>query len=123
MHATNLFVYGFLALHIWNKHESAHTMNTLAFIGLVADMAYNQFMIKDLENELGHGAGGPWFLSLSFIVFFGISKAFVPVVATILSNATETIVSNATETILSNVSEAATVAATILSNETTAAGN
>ncbi len=53
-------------------------MNTLAFIGLVADMAYNHFVIKDLEHELGHGAGGPWFLSLSFIIFFGLSKALLP---------------------------------------------
>ena len=75
-HATNLFIYGFLAFHVYNKHASV--MNTLAFVGLVADMAYNQFVIKDLEQELGTGAGGPWFLSLSFIVFFGVSKAFLP---------------------------------------------
>jgi hypothetical protein len=75
-HATNLFIYGFLAFHIYNKHNTL--MNTLAFVGLVADMAYNQFVIKDLEQELGTGAGGPWFLSLSFIVFFGVSKAFLP---------------------------------------------
>jgi hypothetical protein len=78
-HATNLFVYGFLVFHIYNKHDSL--MNSIAFAGLVADMAYNQFVIKDLEHELGHGAGGPWFLSLSFIVFFGVSKAFGTVVA------------------------------------------
>jgi hypothetical protein len=76
IHATNLFVYGFLAFHIYDKHASF--MNTVAFVGLVADMAYNQFVIKDLEHELGHGAGGPWFLALSFIIFFGVSKAFLP---------------------------------------------
>ena len=75
IHATNLFVYGFLAFHIYDKHASV--MNTIAFVGLVADMAYNQFVIKDLEHELGHGAGGPWFLALSFIIFFGVSKAFL----------------------------------------------
>ena len=76
IHATNLFVYGFLAFHIYSNHASL--MNTLAFVGLVADMAYNQFVIKDLEHELGHGAGGPWYLSLSFIIFFGLSKALLP---------------------------------------------
>jgi hypothetical protein len=71
-----MFIYGFLAFHLYNKHLSV--MNTLAFVGLVADMAYNQFVIKDLEQELGTGTGGPWFLSLSFIVFFGVSRAFLP---------------------------------------------
>lgn len=60
-------------------------MNTLAFVGLVADKAYNQFVIKDLEHELGHGAAGPWFLSLSFIIFFGLSKVFLPVAAVALA--------------------------------------
>jgi hypothetical protein len=71
-----MFIYGCLAFHLYNKHLSV--MNTLAFVGLVADLAYNQFVIKDLEQELGTGTGGPWFLSLSFIVFFGVSRAFLP---------------------------------------------
>jgi hypothetical protein len=75
--ATNLFVCGFLVFHIYNKHDSLKS--TLAFTGLVAYMAHALFIIKDLEHELGHGAGGPWFLSLSYLFFFGVSKAFCSV--------------------------------------------